>query len=157
VTTRLHLGFSAASRAAVDAFWRAGVDAGHPSDGEPGPRPQYLPDYDGAFLLGPDGSSAEAVAHGDLDATGGIDHLWWRVADLDASRRFYADAGARAGFAEDIAVPGRIAFSPGPGRGTFSIVAAGEQPTTPFDLAFPAPEPAVLRDPDGHTVKLVRR
>jgi hypothetical protein len=38
----------------VDEFWRAGTDAGYRSDGEPGPRPQYEPDYYGAFLLDPD-------------------------------------------------------------------------------------------------------
>jgi catechol 2,3-dioxygenase-like lactoylglutathione lyase family enzyme len=35
-------------------------------DGAPGPRPQYGGDYYGAFLLDPDGNSAEAVHHGSL-------------------------------------------------------------------------------------------
>ncbi len=48
VTRRLHIGFSAPSHAHVDAFWRAGVDAGWRSDGEPRPRPQYRDDYYGA-------------------------------------------------------------------------------------------------------------
>ena len=43
-TTGLHAGFVAPSRAHVDAFWRAGIAAGHPSDGEPGPRPEYGPE-----------------------------------------------------------------------------------------------------------------
>ena len=49
----------ARSRADVDAFWRVGVDAGFASDGEPGERPQYTEGYYGAFLLDPDGNSAE--------------------------------------------------------------------------------------------------
>ena len=54
-TTGLHVAFAAPTRMHVDAFWRAGVDAGHPSDGEPGPRPVYGGDYYGGFLLDPDG------------------------------------------------------------------------------------------------------
>jgi catechol 2,3-dioxygenase-like lactoylglutathione lyase family enzyme len=38
-TRGLHVGFRAPDRAAVDAFWQAGIDAGHPDDGAPGPRP----------------------------------------------------------------------------------------------------------------------
>lgn len=45
----------------MDAFWRAGIDAGYRDDGAPGPRPVYGPDYYGGFLLDPDGNSAEAV------------------------------------------------------------------------------------------------
>jgi catechol 2,3-dioxygenase-like lactoylglutathione lyase family enzyme len=89
-TRGLHLAFVAGSRAEVDAFWRAGVDAGYESDGEPGPRPQYTPDYYGSFLLDPDGNSAEAVTFDQPRRRPPvIDHLWIRVADLSASRRFY--------------------------------------------------------------------
>jgi predicted lactoylglutathione lyase len=56
VTRRLHVGFVARSRAGVDAFWRAGTEAGYTSDGEPGLRPQYHDAYYGAFLLDPDQS-----------------------------------------------------------------------------------------------------
>src|SRR5690349_3540742 len=97
-TTRLHLGFTAASRELVETFWQAGVDAGYLSDGEPGGRPQYSPDYYGAFLLDPDGNSAEAVHHGDTTGRGRIDHLWIRVSDLAASRDFYARVGEHADF-----------------------------------------------------------
>jgi len=38
VTRGLHVGFRAPDREAVDAFWRAGIDAGHPDDGAPGPQ-----------------------------------------------------------------------------------------------------------------------
>jgi len=55
VTRGLHVGFRAPDRAAVDAFWQAGIDAGHPHDGAPGPRTVYGPDYYGGFLLDPDG------------------------------------------------------------------------------------------------------
>ena len=98
-TRGLHLGFTAPSREHVDAFWQAGVDAGYRDDGAPGPRPEYTPDYYGAFLLDPDGNSAEAVHHGDVAESGVIDHLWIRVADVEAAKAFYVtiadDAGIR--------------------------------------------------------------
>src|SRR6201996_7879055 len=44
VARGLHVGFRAPDRAAVDAFWQAGLDAGYSSDGGPGPREAYHPD-----------------------------------------------------------------------------------------------------------------
>jgi hypothetical protein len=86
-TRHLHIAFAAVSPADVDRFWQAGVEAGYTSDGEPGPRPQYTPDYYGGFLLDPDGNSVEAVHRPGRTETGSpIDHLWLGVADLDASR-----------------------------------------------------------------------
>ena len=63
VTLRLHVAFVAPSYDDVAAFWRAGTEAGYASDGEPGLRPEYHDDYYGAFLLDPNGNSAEAVQH----------------------------------------------------------------------------------------------
>ena len=92
LTRGLHVGFLAPNRAAVEAFWQAGIDAGYQDDGAPGPRPVYGPEYYGAFLLDPDGNSVEAVhdppEHSAAD--GWIDHLWLRVRDPQASRQFYA-------------------------------------------------------------------
>jgi catechol 2,3-dioxygenase-like lactoylglutathione lyase family enzyme len=90
VTCNLHLAFAARSREHVDAFWRRGVEAGFRSDGEPGPRPQYTPDYYGGFVLDPDGNSVESVHRpGRTESGPPVDHLWLRVTDLGASRRFY--------------------------------------------------------------------
>jgi catechol 2,3-dioxygenase-like lactoylglutathione lyase family enzyme len=58
-----HWCFKAENRAAVDAFWRAGLAHGGVDDGPPGLRPQYHPDYYGAFLRDPDGNRVEAVCH----------------------------------------------------------------------------------------------
>ena len=96
VTRGLHVGFRAPDRAAVDAFWQAGIDAGHPDDGAPGPRTVYGPDYYGGFLLDPDGNSVEAV-HGDRERAvpdGCIDHLWLRVRDPQASAALLHDGRA---------------------------------------------------------------
>ncbi len=135
ITRRLHIGFAAPSRAHVDAFWRAGTDAGYRDDGAPGLRPEYSDDYYGAFLLDPDGNSAEAVHHGSARAGGVIDHLWIRVADLEASTRFYETVAPATGFRGGRDLPGRMQFACV--SGSFSIVANGH-PTEHVHLAFPA-------------------
>jgi catechol 2,3-dioxygenase-like lactoylglutathione lyase family enzyme len=62
-TRNLHMAFGADDDATVDAFHAVAVGAGHPSDGEPGERPEYHPGYYGAFVLDPDGNSIELVNH----------------------------------------------------------------------------------------------
>jgi catechol 2,3-dioxygenase-like lactoylglutathione lyase family enzyme len=91
-TRHFHIAFAARSQADVEAFWRAGVEAGYRSDGEPGLRPQYTPDYYGGFLLDPDGNSVEAVHRPGRTETGSpVDHLWLGVSDLAESRRFWEE------------------------------------------------------------------
>jgi len=58
-----HYAFSARSRAEVDAFHAAALAAGGRDNGAPGLRPQYHPDYYGAFIIDPDGNNVEAVCH----------------------------------------------------------------------------------------------
>jgi catechol 2,3-dioxygenase-like lactoylglutathione lyase family enzyme len=140
VTHRLHLGFFAPSRELVDRFWRAGTQAGYRDDGAPGPRPQYSPDYYGAFLLDPDGNSAEAVNHDDMREAGAIDHLWIRVADVSAAKRFYETIAPHAGFRLSGERPGRVHF--GTETGSFALVAG--VPTEHLHMAFPAREDATV-------------
>jgi catechol 2,3-dioxygenase-like lactoylglutathione lyase family enzyme len=152
VTRGLHIGFSAPSRAAVDEFWRAGTAAGYRDDGAPGPRPQYVEDYYGGFLLDPDGNSAEAVHHGGVRMDGIVDHLWIRVADLAASKAFYEELAPRAGFRLKRDTPERAAFAAP--NGTFSVLPG--EPTRHLRMAFATTgEPAELTDPDGNLVELV--
>jgi catechol 2,3-dioxygenase-like lactoylglutathione lyase family enzyme len=63
VSRNVHVAFAAPSRAEVDAFHRAGVEAGYRDNGPPGERPAYHPGYYGAYLLDPDGNNVEAVFH----------------------------------------------------------------------------------------------
>jgi catechol 2,3-dioxygenase-like lactoylglutathione lyase family enzyme len=140
VTRRLHVGFGASSRDHVDAFWRAGTEAGFRDDGAPGPRPQYRDDYYGAFLLDPDGNSAEAVHHDDVRAPGHIDHVWIRVADVPAARDFYALIAPYAGYEPGGDAPDHARFV-GAG-GSFSLVAG--TPTEHVHLAFPTTENATV-------------
>src|SRR5215208_3903780 len=164
VTRGLHVGFRAPSRAAVDAFWQAGIDAGYRDDGAPGPRTEYGPDYYGGFLLDPDGNSAEAV-HGDRARSvpdGRVDHLWIRVADLAASKRFYATIAPHAGIRLGDAEPGHLAF---PAREDATVrafhaaaLAAGhEDHGGPGERAVyhPGYYGAFVLDPNGHNVEVV--
>jgi catechol 2,3-dioxygenase-like lactoylglutathione lyase family enzyme len=66
MTGRHHLAFQARDRAAVEAFHKAGLEAGGTDNGAPGERP-YHPGYYAAFLLDPDGNNIEAVFHGEAD------------------------------------------------------------------------------------------
>ena len=137
VTRNVHIALAASSREAVDAWWRAMTDAGHPDDGAPGPRPQYSPAYYGAFVRDPGGNSVEAVHHDSPRDDGAlIDHLWIGVADLTAAKRFYEMIAAVCGFRMH------------EGRWThfyrenvsFTIVDDGRPPTENVHLAFPAPD-----------------
>jgi len=131
VARGLHVGFRAPSRAAVQAFWQAGVDAGYRDDG--------------GFLLDPDGNSVEAV-HDDRDdpvPDGRIDHLWIRVGDLEASRRFYTTIAPHAGIALGDDEPGGVQFT-GPGY-SLSLVDNERPRTEHVHLAFPANDDATVR------------
>jgi catechol 2,3-dioxygenase-like lactoylglutathione lyase family enzyme len=59
----VHVAFAAPDRAAVDAFYRAALEAGGRDNGSPGLRPEYHAGYYGAFVLDPDGNNVEAVRH----------------------------------------------------------------------------------------------
>lgn len=56
----LHFCFAAPSRASVDAFHANAVGAGGKSNGAPGLRESYGPDYYAAFVVDPDGYRIEA-------------------------------------------------------------------------------------------------
>lgn len=70
VAAPVHIGFVARTREEVDAFHRAGLEAGYRDNGAPGVREQYSSKeaglYYAAFLLDPDGNNIEAVHRGDL-------------------------------------------------------------------------------------------
>ncbi len=140
VTRGLHIAWFAPAREVVDAFWQAGVDSGHRDDGPPGPRPQYRPDYYGGFLLDPDGNSAEAVHLEAARARGAIDHLWIRVADVEAAKRFYEVIAPYAGIRLAYETSGRVRFRSEDG----SLTLVAGTPTEQVHLAFPAPDDAVV-------------
>jgi catechol 2,3-dioxygenase-like lactoylglutathione lyase family enzyme len=185
VTRRLHVAFASPSIEKVHEFWSVGTEAGYADDGPPGPRPEYRDDYYGAFLLDPDGNSVEAVLHGAVRRDGLIDHLWIRVADVAAAKRFYEIVAPHAGLTLWRDLPERAQFSR-MGGGSFSLVPG--DPTENLHMAFgcgddgrvrnfyaalvaagyesigePGERPfyhrgyyaAYVRDPDGNNIELV--
>jgi catechol 2,3-dioxygenase-like lactoylglutathione lyase family enzyme len=136
LTRHLHVGFAASSREEVDAFWRRGVEAGHVSDGEPGLRPEYHPNYYGAFLLDPDGNSVEACT-GFRDEAGGppIDHLWLGVRDPAASRRFWETVAPVLSL--NVSDDRGNRFHVWAGDRSFALLGDGRPPAEHVHLAFP--------------------
>jgi catechol 2,3-dioxygenase-like lactoylglutathione lyase family enzyme len=131
-TQNLHVGFYAPSHELIAAFWEAGRKAGYADDGAPGPRRTYGENYYGAFLLDPDGNSAEAMNNAEARTDGQVDHLWIRVADVAAARDQHRPAAEAAGFALNHDAADRVQFkSP---RGSFSFVQG--EPTRHVDLGF---------------------
>jgi catechol 2,3-dioxygenase-like lactoylglutathione lyase family enzyme len=62
-TREVHVAFSAADRAAVDAVHAAAVEAGVEILHPPKEWPQYHPGYYGVFVRDLDGNNVEAVCH----------------------------------------------------------------------------------------------
>jgi len=141
VTRRLHVAFQAPTRVAVDRWWRELTGRDYDDDGAPGARPEYGPDYYGAFVRDPDGSSVEAVHNGPPRGDGTLlDHLWLRVRDLEAATRFYDAVSPIVGY-RVTRLPGRTRVH-GDGA-SFSLVAG--EPTECLHLAFSAPDVATVR------------
>jgi catechol 2,3-dioxygenase-like lactoylglutathione lyase family enzyme len=138
LTRGLHVAFVSPTREQVDKFWRAGTEAGYPSDGEARP---YRDGYYGAFLLDPDGNSVEAVHHGEPRQEGAIDHLWIRVADVGEAKAFYEAIAPHAGLRLADDGPDRVEFV-GTG-GSFTLVPG--TPTANLHMAFPTDDDAHVR------------
>ncbi len=58
-----HIAFTALDRAGVQAFFNAAAGVGAEVLHEPRVRPEYHPNYYGAFVRDPDGNNVEAVCH----------------------------------------------------------------------------------------------
>lgn len=59
----IHVAFQCPTRAQVDSFHAAALQAGGKDNGPPGIRVEYSPTYYAAFVLDPDGHNIEAVCH----------------------------------------------------------------------------------------------
>jgi catechol 2,3-dioxygenase-like lactoylglutathione lyase family enzyme len=58
---KLHVAFRAKDKEQVEAFHKAGLDAGGTDNGAPGYRTDYSPDYYAAFIHDPEDNNIEAV------------------------------------------------------------------------------------------------
>ena len=66
------LAFVAPTRAAVDTAHAAGLAQGGVDEGAPGLRPQYAPDYYGAYLRDPSGNKVHIVHRAEVTESFGI-------------------------------------------------------------------------------------
>lgn len=62
-TQKSHIAFLAKNRSQVDEFHKAALEAGGTDNGAPGLRPNYHPNYYGAFIIDFDGNNIEVVCH----------------------------------------------------------------------------------------------
>jgi catechol 2,3-dioxygenase-like lactoylglutathione lyase family enzyme len=143
IARRFHLAFIAPTRAHVDRFGRAGVDAGFADDGPAGPRPHYADDYYAAYLKDGAGNSFEAVHRDGGRPRGNIDHVAIRVNDLDASTTFYWTIADAAGLRNRRQTADSAEFSLDESERSF-IVIAGE-PTENIHVAFSGSDEDVRR------------
>jgi catechol 2,3-dioxygenase-like lactoylglutathione lyase family enzyme len=74
---------------------------------------------------------------------GRIDHLWIRVRDLQASKRFYETIAPHAGIELGDDEPGRVQFTGE--RYSFSLIDDDRPLTENVHLAFPARDDATVR------------
>lgn len=63
VTRNIHFAFSTTNRKQVDKFYELAMAAGGKSEGKPGIRTKYGPNYYAAFVFDPDGNNIEAVCY----------------------------------------------------------------------------------------------
>jgi catechol 2,3-dioxygenase-like lactoylglutathione lyase family enzyme len=141
VTRHLHLALVATSPDAVNEWWRVMTGAGYRDDGPPGLRPVYSAEYYGAFVLDPDGNSVEAVRHASArEGDEVIDHLWIRVSDLAATKRFYETIAPVVGIR--IAGERQERFHIATERRSAAFVHDGRPRTQNVHLAFAAPDNA---------------
>ncbi|MGI9464087.1 MAG: VOC family protein [Aestuariivirgaceae bacterium] len=99
-----HIAFNAPDEETVDRFHAAALAHGGLDDGAPGLRPEYAPDYYGAYVRDPDGNKLQAVCYtsgrragrtGDI-----ISHITIGHGDLERERAFYSAALAPLGITE---------------------------------------------------------
>jgi catechol 2,3-dioxygenase-like lactoylglutathione lyase family enzyme len=143
IARRVHVAFIAPTQAHVDRFAHAGIEAGFVDDGRSGLRPHYAKDYYAAYLKDAAGNSFEALHRDGKRPQGNIDHVWIRVADLEASTAFYSTIGAAAGLTMSHRAADRVAFSVGASDGVFSVVAG--DPTEAVHVAFAGEDSDVRR------------
>jgi catechol 2,3-dioxygenase-like lactoylglutathione lyase family enzyme len=143
IARRVHVAFIAPTRAHVDRFAQAGIDAGLDDDGPAGPRPQYADDYYAAFLKDPAGNGFEAVHRDGQRPRGIIDHVAIRVSDVEASTTFYSTIGEAAGLTIRRQAADRASFSVGTSDGFLSVIAG--EPTEHTHIAFSGEDDQVRR------------
>jgi len=143
IARHVHIAFTAPTRAHIERFAQAGIDAGLAADGPVGPRPQYGDDYYAASLKDGAGNSFAAVHYDGERPGGNVDHVAIYVEDLAASTAFYSTVSAAAGLAIGRQAADRVTFGVGASDGSFLVIAG--EPTQNIHVAFSGDDDDVRR------------
>lgn len=99
-----HIAFNVSDTSIVDRFYEESLSRGGYDEGAPGLRPQYGPDYYGAYVRDPDGNKLQAVCYTsgrcEGPAGGVISHITIGLADLVRERAFYSAVLGELGIVE---------------------------------------------------------
>ena len=143
ITRRVQIAFIAPTRAQVELFRRAGVQAGFADDGPPGPRPDYGGNSYAASVSDPAGNSFDAVHRDGQRPSGNIDHAAIRVTDVEASAAFYSTIGPAAGLTIQRRAADGATFSLDVSEGFLLLIA--DMPTGDVHVAFSGDDDDVRR------------
>ena len=143
IARRVHVAFIAPTRAHVDRFALAGINAGFAEERAAGPRPQCADDCYAASLKDLADNSFEAVHRDGRRGRANIDHLAIRVNDFDASTVFYWTIADAVGLTSGERATECAMFALDEREGSF-IVTAGA-PTQNVHVAFPGNDEEVRR------------
>ena len=143
ITQRIHIAFSAPTKAHVDRFARAGIDAGFADDGPDGPRPEYGDGHYATCVRDMAGNEFEAFHRDGRRPSGNIDHIAIRANDVEALSAFYSTIGTAAGLTIRGQTAVRAAFSVGESDGSLLVIAG--EPTQNAHIAFSGNDEDVRR------------
>jgi len=91
----VHLGFVARTKDQVHKFHTAALAHGGSNNGEPGPRPDYGPDYYGAFVFDLDGNKIEATLHAAPKTQAARQSVKMKAANRKAAKKKSAKKAAK--------------------------------------------------------------
>jgi catechol 2,3-dioxygenase-like lactoylglutathione lyase family enzyme len=143
ITQRIHIAFSAPTKAHVDRFARAGIDAGFADDGPDGPRPEHGDGHYATRVRDTAGNEFEAVHRDGRSPSGNIDHVAIRGNDVEALTAFYSTIGTAAGLTIRGQTADHAAFSVGESDGSLLVIAG--EPTQNAHIAFSGDDEDVRR------------
>jgi catechol 2,3-dioxygenase-like lactoylglutathione lyase family enzyme len=143
ITRRIHIAFSAPTKADVDRFARAGIDAGFADDGPDGLRPEHGDGDYATCVRDTAGNEFEAVRRDGGRASGNIDHVGIGGHDVEALTAFYTTIGTAAGLTIRGQAADHTAFSVGESNGSLLVIAG--EPTQNAHIAFSGDDEDVRR------------
>ena len=124
----------------VDRFWTVGTEAGYETMGRLGLGRSTARTTTVASCSTPTATALGAVHHALTPPGTGIDHVWMRIADVGAARRFYETIAPHAG--SKVRGLGEDHLQCVAATGSLSLV-VGERPSENVHIAFGSSDEAV--------------